>query len=250
MINKAEIKCRFRRSVESYDDNAYIQRNIVEKLYGLLEKNLDYTPERTLEIGCGTGLLTWKLKTKISNNGLYVNDLVDEMCSKTINMCQLEKSHSLVGDIEELPLSENFDLIVSASTFQWFTHPSATFEKLSAHMKSGSLLVFSTFGRRNLWELREITGNGLPYFSLEELKQLLLPFFDILHMEDSLNTLCFSDPLDILQHLKKTGANANGDTQLWTKGRVQQFIQKYNFFIMDAGYPLTYHPLYFICRKK
>lgn len=83
MVDKAEVKCRFRRSVESYEDNAYVQKAIVNRLYELLQDHLSYTPRKVLEIGCGTGLLTRKLLTALSSGQLFINDLVEEMCSKT-----------------------------------------------------------------------------------------------------------------------------------------------------------------------
>lgn len=37
-MDKTEIKCRFRRSVESYEENATVQKLIAERLFQLLEK--------------------------------------------------------------------------------------------------------------------------------------------------------------------------------------------------------------------
>lgn len=80
----------------------------------------------------------------------WVNDLVEQMCRKTIDRCQLPVSHGLNGDIEQIPLTGKFDLIVSASTFQWLAHPRATFAKLAAHLNTNGWLIFSTFGKNNL----------------------------------------------------------------------------------------------------
>ena len=53
MIDKTEIECRFRRSVDSYEDNATVQKWIVQRLVELLQEYVPYS-SRTLEIGCGT----------------------------------------------------------------------------------------------------------------------------------------------------------------------------------------------------
>lgn len=251
ILDKSEVKCRFRRSVESYDENAHVQKLIVEKLYKLLQLHLSGTPRHVLEIGCGTGLLTRKLAGELKPDRLFINDLVYEMCSKTATTCGLADSSCLTGDVEELALPGTFDLIVSTSTFQWFTHLPATLEKLAASLLPGGLMVFSTFGKYNLHELRATTGSGLCYPSKEDISELLLPFFDILRLEEEKQVLYFSSPLEILQHLKKTGVNASASDRIWTKGQISRFSDDFqNRYAVDGQYPLTYHPLYFVCRKR
>ena len=45
--------------------------------------------------------------------------------------------------------------------------------------------------------------------------------------------------------------NVSGDSTIWTKGRVDAFIKDYNArFAIDGKVALTYHPLYFVCRKR
>ena len=56
-------------------------------------------------------------------------------------------------------------------------------------------------------EIRELTGNGLPYRSREELEVALSPHFDILYSEEELIPLSFEDPIKVLYHLKQTGVN-------------------------------------------
>lgn len=79
---KTEIKCRFRRSVESYEENATVQKLIAERLFQLLEKYSEEVLFRILEVGCGTGLFTRKLKRKCEDSILVINDIVEEMCCK------------------------------------------------------------------------------------------------------------------------------------------------------------------------
>ena len=148
MIDKTEIECRFRRSVDSYEDNATVQKWIVQRLVELLQEYVPYS-SRTLEIGCGTGLLSEKINRLWEDQQFWVNDLVEQMCRKTIDRCQLPVSHGLNGDIEQIPLTGKFDLIVSASTFQWLARPRATFAKLAAHLNTNGWLIFSTFGKNN-----------------------------------------------------------------------------------------------------
>lgn len=251
MIDKKEIKCRFKRSVETYNDNAHVQKIIVGRLKNIVDTYVTGTPEKILEIGCGTGLLTNALKDNLSYRELYINDLVKEMCVRTAIANHIPSSHCLVGDIEELLLPGLFDLVASSSTFQWFVHPAATFRKLAVALSPEALLIFSTFGPYNLNEIRETAGGGLKYASQSEMYRLLEPYFEVLAFQEEHHKLEFDSPLDVLQHLKRTGVNASGASEIWTKGKIQQFADQYRtLFCVNGKYTLTYHPLYFVCRRK
>ena len=250
-INKEEVEQRFRRSRASYNDNARVQKMIVDRMVPMILSSVKRVPEKILEIGCGTGLLTSQLQRTFPNVDLYLNDLVEELCYHAATINQVPQTCCFPGDVEKLFLPLSFDLIASASTFQWFTTPEETFKKLSKRLEQRGVLVFSTFGKFNLREIRLTTGGGLDYRSKEELEKMLKPYFKIEGMEEELHTLEFDSPLAVLQHLKKTGVNVSGDPTIWTKGRVDAFIRDYNArFAIDGKVVLTYHPLYFVCRRK
>lgn len=65
-----------------------------------------------------------------------------------------------------------------------FLHP------LPPSTVADGLLAFSTFGATNMHEIRQLTGHGLDYLSVEEL-QALSPGFDILHAEEEVISLPF-----------------------------------------------------------
>lgn len=250
-MDKAEIKYRFRRSVNSYEGYATVQKMVADRLYQLLETYISREPLQILEIGCGTGLLTRLIKGHLNIDTLIINDLVDEMCSKTADRYRLPFSCCLAGDIEEIRLEQTFDLIVSSSTFQWFKQPSITLKKLASHLKTGGILAFSSFGPENFKELRDLTGKGLHYPALSDLQKWLYPCFDILYTEETLHVELFSHPLAVLRHIQKTGVNGLEKPEIWTKGRLERFCSAYaRLAIAEQSYPLTYHPVYCLCRKK
>ena len=252
MIDKADVLCRFRRSVESYDENAIVQKSIVTKLSMLLQEYVRPCPAKILEIGCGTGLLTSTLLNDFSINELYINDLVPEMCRKTADRCVISDEHCILGDIETVALTEQYGMIVSSSTFQWFSRPGNTLKKLSGHLAAGGFLVFSAFGQDNLKELRQVSGQGLAYLSSAGWREILSPYFDILHEEEETHTLYFNSPLEVLRHIKNTGVNATSAPQIRTKGQIDRFDRNYSLYwnTDNKGYPLTYHPVYWVCRKR
>jgi malonyl-ACP O-methyltransferase BioC len=249
-ITKEEIKQRFKRSESSYDANVIIQRRATRQLASLLSAHLNYAPGRVLEIGCGTGLMTGILRQMFPPGVMYLNDLVEETCLRTAARESIPPGHCLTGDIESLPLPP-FDLVVSASTFQWLEDPGATFERIAGSLAPGGLLVFSTFGKYNLREIRLTTGGGLDYRSQDELIDLLDPRFRVMEVHEDLRVVEFPDPLAILQHLKRTGSNVSGDRSVWTRQRVRAFIDEYNGrFAMDGKVTLTFHPIYLACRRR
>lgn len=252
MIDKADITCRFRRSVESYDENAIVQKSIVGKLSGLLQEYVRPYPVKILEIGCGTGLLTSALLKNFPVNELFINDLVPEMCRKTAGRCAIPDNRCIIGDIESVSLSGQYEMLVSSSTFQWFSRPADTLKKLAGRLAADGFLVFSTFGQDNLKELRQVSGQGLDYLSSAEWQGILSSHFDILYMGEDSHILYFDSPLDVLRHIKNTGVNATAVRQIWTKGQIDQFSRKYASCrgTDNEGYPLTYHPVYWVCRKR
>lgn len=250
-VNKHEVEQRFRRSMTTYNANAMVQKAMAVQLNRMVMSSLDYIPKNILEVGCGTGLFTEELRRSFKEDEIYINDIVEEVCCRTARLYQVISSHCLPGDIEEIPLPGRFDLIVSAATFQWLNEPKATFRRLSEHLREDGLMIFSTFGKYNLREIRLTTGGGLKYRTQEELMGLLEPYFKIEQIREEFRLMEFDDPLALLQHLKKTGVNVSGDKRMWTKGKVQEFIDEYNArFAMDGKVTLTYHPLYLVCRKK
>ena len=250
-INKEEVEQRFRRSRVSYNDNARVQKMVVDRMVPMILSSVERVPEKILEIGCGTGLLTSQLQRTFPSDGLYLNDLVEELCYHAATVNHVPLKHCFPGDVEKVVLPLSFDLIASASTFQWFTTPEETFKKLSKRLEQRGVLGFSTFGKFNLREIRLTTGGGLDYRNKEELEKILKPYFEIELIEEEFHMLEFDTPLAVLQHLKKTGVNVSGDPTIWTKGRVDAFIKDYNArFAIDGKVALTYHPLYFVCRRK
>lgn len=81
-----------------------------------------------------------------------------------------------------MPLNQNYDLVVSGSTIQWFVDREAFLQRLAQAMNPGALLAVSLFGPENFKELRELTGRGLAYPTLAELRKELETDFDIIEL--------------------------------------------------------------------
>lgn len=257
-IDKKLVAERFARARATYTNEAHVQRQVAEKMMGLLGTVLQHTSlslqqpsaVRVLEIGCGTGCYSTLLKQTLNPGLLLLNDLCPEMKS-CVEPLLNDSVRFNAADAEEMPLPSHMHLITSCSTVQWFTRPQRFFERCHESLATGGILAFSTFGTRNLAEISTLTGNGLHYYPLEDWKKMLAPYYEILHAEEEVATLGFDTPKDVLRHLKQTGVTGT-EKRVWTRTRLQSFTDEYIrlFRQEDAKVTLTYHPIYLIARKK
>ena len=154
-------------------------------------------------------------------------------------------------DAETLDFPQGTDLITSCSTLQWFADTERFFARCHRFLSDGGILAFSTFGKKNMREIHTLTGHGLEYLSLDNLKVLLSPRFEILYAEEEIVSLSFGTPLEVLRHLKQTGVTGT-EKRVWTRGRLQSFCDEYIRMCGndDRSVSLTYHPIYVIARKR
>ena len=181
-----------------------------------------------------------------------MNDLCEDCREKIDRLFPGSPPRFIAGDAETLSFPGKFDLIASASVFQWIKEPEAFLHKLSGLLVPQGTLLFSTFVPGNLHEIKELTGKGLAYPTSDALaKWLSAADFDLLHQEEETIVLTFNTPLDVLRHLKATGVTATGNGR-WTRGRQESFCKQYpeQFATTDGQVTLTYRPLYILAVKK
>lgn len=250
--NKELIRRRFARSFKTYDEEAYAQEKIAASLTRLIDTQCQL-PERAMEIGCGTGLLSKKLFGWSPKTHWFLNDIVEEL-QPLLEQSWKEWGATYIdfkpGDAEKLTMPNNLDLIVSASTIQWFGQLNNFFSSCHTALKTQGQIVFSTFGPNNLKELKAITDNGLNYPSQQELKKMLSSQFHVEFIQEETIKLVFDSPIDVLRHLSKTGVNGSVCNK-WNKALLNQFSQKYiDLYSCENGVKLSYHPIYVIATKK
>lgn len=248
MLNKNLIQQRFKKAINSYNDEAKIQLQIAEKMIRLLQNQVNKPVNNILEIGCGTGTFTNLLNKYLHAKNIFANDICPDMESCFENAAT--NIHFIVGDAEntEFPLEQ--DLVCSCSALQWFANTEAFLKKTASLLKKDGLLAISTFGPNNMNEIAVLTGKTLHYPSLSELKDFLIPEYDILHAEEEIIQIQFDTAMNVLYHIKNTGVS--GITQnTWTKSSLTAFKKKYvELFGNKNSVTLTYHPIYLIARKK
>lgn len=244
---------RFGRHFGTYDQQAVVQRLMAHRLVAGVVPYMSCAPRNVFEIGCGTGLVTKALDGDIAIARYCGNDLVAESETqvRTILSTLADEDFSFINgnaaQIQTLPFSP--DLIISGASFQWIADLPVFLNNLHELLSESGILAFSSFGPGNYAEIRQLTGFGLAYHSLEQLKEMLGEQFDILSAEESIDQLWFSTPADVLRHIRETGVNGISEVR-WTRSRLNVFASEYlDLFKTDRGVSLTYHPLQIIAKK-
>lgn len=193
LIDKTHVRRRFGQSRHTYDSEASIQRKVVARLVTMLPSPCRHT----IEIGCGTGLLTASLKA----DRLTLVDL-DTSCVKA------DASTATVNADAELWIrslhSESADCIVSASTIQWFNSPVRFIREALRVLRPGGALLVSTYGDATFRELEPWTRR-LPFMTSDQWRMSLPAGAEITSLRLSMD---FPSVADMLRHINLTGVNA------------------------------------------
>lgn len=251
-MNKDAVKEGFAGCFGTYSTEAVAQQRIAIHLAELLECSISNEPRYAVEVGCGSGFLTEQLLMRFPNVEWLHNDIAsssEAFVGLIAQKYHAPNTHFRVADAERMELKSGIDLFASSSAVQWFTDLDSYLQRLSNSLNRGGIAAISTFGPNNLAEVKALTGNGLQYHSLDELKEMVKKYFDVVIAEEDQMKVYFAEPLDVLRHIKMTGVNG-AFRQGWTKGRLALFNLGYESYRTNEGVPLTYHPIYLILRKR
>ncbi|EAL1600513.1 malonyl-ACP O-methyltransferase BioC [Campylobacter jejuni] len=219
---------------KDYEKHAKVQDFMGLKLCEILKDLKISHFEKVFEFGCGRGELSKKLQNFITFDEYLKNDILDFK----------ENSNILIFDMNEISKQdlskEKFDLIVSNATLQWLDLK-RIIPSLRDMLNQNGILLLSTFAKQNLKEIKQSTGFGLNYFSLNELEQIFKIYFNEVKITQELVELSFDNALDVFRHLKLSGVNSLGFYPL-NKGFLKEFEEKFQN-------KLTYHPVFILCKN-
>lgn len=243
-VNPKILKQKFEKSMPKYNANAIVQREMAERLVELLVKFCDNDFSQVLELGSGTGILTEIVANRLVYKNLICNDIVEK--SKSYIEKLGVKCDFILGNSSKIKPAKRSDLIISNAMLQWFS----ALEPILAHyfriLTEDGVLAFSTFTTDNFKEIREILGLSLDYLSVEDIKTVLSKNFEVLAVEKFERVLEFSNPLELLAHLKNTGVNSLSSEKM-TFSAIKDFCEK--MYTKDGNCLLTYAPVLVIAKK-
>lgn len=153
-IDRRRVRTSFHRHADEYEAYADVQKRVVVRLAGMLAGEA-LAPATVLDIGTGTGMLLRGLLDLYPSARLMGLDLALGMCRAARQGLDGGRGSVLVADAERLPFREGaFDLVASASTYQWLEEPTAAFAEALRVLRPGGLFCFALFGEKTLLELR------------------------------------------------------------------------------------------------
>ena len=244
----------FERNLDGYDKSALAQREICSRLVGDIKSSVpkDFldSVSTVLEIGCGTGMFTSALSQILGSANWYLNDLTEKICASAANKIG-GHPEIIAGDVLDVELPKNIDMVVSSSCFQWVGDLNALFKKIHSSIKCGGIFAFSTFGGQNYIQIRSLLGKGLEYREMGEIIEILgKTGFSVVHSAEDLRALEFKSPREVLRHIKSTGVNG-GFSEFWTPSKLRDFSERYRrAHSCENGVLLTYNPIRIIAKKK
>ena len=261
---RVAVRRSFDRASATYDDHAFLQREIADRLLARLQ-DIRLAPKRTLDVGCGTGYVTAKLAARDPAAQLIALDLAPAMLRHTRSRLGtptwLDKlfraapmHYAVCADAEVLPIAgESIDLAVSNLTLQW-CDPEKIAREMMRVLRPQGLFMFTSLGPDTLKELRAA-------FRAVDDKPHVNTFVDMHDIGDMLVAAGFADPvmdceimtvtytelMTLMRELKGIGAHnvlperARG---LTGKTRWGQLAAAYEKFRVDGRLPATYEVIY------
>ncbi len=249
IIDKDRVSERFSTGLKSYDTASQVQNCIVDTLLQRMRdhgvfSDLEKT-HRILEVGSGTGSLSRKLDNLLPESYLEMWDIAGTSCLDGPDRCF--RRVDAETEISNL-VSESFDMVVSASTIQWFNSPVHFIEECVRINHSGRYIGISTFVAGNISQVAEATGRSLQLLTADQWKEALSDIAEIIDLYTWEYDLEFDSAVDVFKHLKATGVNAlgrSGDGEFSLTEALRRYQPE-----QDGRYHITYKPLIMILQKR
>ncbi len=257
MINrKQQITSSFNRAASNYESSAQIQNEIGSRLFERLFL-LKNTPKYILDLGCGSGYFTKKLRKLYPKAQIVSLDIAFDMLHQArLKQGFYRKWEVVNADMHKLPFVDGqFDLVFSNQVIHWSEDLSGLFAEIYRVMAKDACLMFTTLGPDTFKELRISFAELDSYAHVND-------FLDMHDVGDIVYRGQYADPVidvdiitahydsvdGILRSLKKQGVinvNPKRNRGLSGKSKFKKLSLAMQEFITDDNmYPLTYEVVY------
>lgn len=252
MSNLKNIRDTFERIADRYEDHAALEQEVCSRL---LERTSFHRqpPAQILDLGCGTGSGSAKLKKEFSKAQVVGLDTSMEMLSHLRRRSRILKPlRGVCGDMGALPFANRCaDMLISNLAAYWCPDPMVIFAEFRRVLRPDGMLLFSTLGPATLRELKEA------WSAVDE--NVKLPEFpDLMEIGDTLMAAGFREPVMDMEIITlsypQVGAlldelEATGNALLvrgWERRRgAEAALQKaWSRLTSDGKYPLSFEIIY------
>lgn len=264
-VDSRQVRRHFSSHAGEYDRYAVVQKRVVSRLLQMLGDD-GSTAGPVLEVGCGTGALSRRLRERLPALPLIVSDIAHGMTRHAAQA--VPGVLALDADAQGLPFRGGaFGLVLSSSVYQWMNDLPRAFAESARVLVPGGRFAFALFGERTLFELREShrlavseTGSRQPshvqnFPTVSEVHQpLVAAGFEGVEVQSIDEVECHPEVPTLLRNLKRIGAqNAAGHrpSGLASRRVMQRMLEIYrDRFAVAEGIPATYEVIYGAGRKS
>ena len=254
--DKRQVAASFSRAAASYDSVAELQRAVGNELLARLPATV--TPQRWLDLGCGTGFFSRVLSQRLPASEGVALDIAEGMLNHARPLGGAE--HFIAGDAERLPLQdERCGLIFSSLAVQWCANFDAVLSEAYRVLQPGGVLAFASLCVGTLEELRESwrAADGLVHVNrfrtFEAYQQLCAASgLRVVSLERRPHVLHYPDVRSLTHELKALGAhnlNPGRPGGLTGRARIAALVHAYEQFRQAQGLPATYQVVYAVLEK-
>jgi len=257
MLNRKQlIKAAFNRASCKYESVAPIQNEIGNRLFERLYL-LKIQPKYILDLGCGPGYFTNKLKKLYPKAYIVSLDIAHDMLNQVKLKQNWFKTWGIVNaDMHELPFSnDQFDLIFSNQVIHWSDNIAGLMAEIYRVMDKNACLMFTTLGPDTFVELRKSFAEIDDFSHVND-------FLDMHDLGDIVLSANYIDPVidmdmltahynsleGLLKNIKDQGvANISIKRNRSLSGKSifkQLALAMQKFITEDNMYPLTYEVVY------
>lgn len=208
LIKKDRIARCFAASRAGYDSHALLQHDVADRLVAKLMALPVLTHyNHAIEIGAGSGRLTEAYLRQLSFRQLELWDIAQSDISRRVK----EPSIVVVTDDAEVRLrstdSDSLDLVISASTLQWFNSPANGLREIERTLRPGGIAAIALYVEGTYSSFASETGVSLHYATPTGLLNALT-HSDILLDECESHSVRFESTSGLLRHISQTGVSS------------------------------------------
>ncbi|MBM9489248.1 malonyl-ACP O-methyltransferase BioC [Pseudomonas sp. ICBG1301] len=254
--DKRQVAASFSRAAASYDSVAELQRAVGTALLARLP--LALTPQRWLDMGCGTGFFSRVLAERLPDSQGVALDIAEGMLNHARPLGGA--GYFIAGDAERLPLkAQSLGLIYSSLAVQWCANFDAVLSEAHRVLQPGGVLAFASLCVGTLHELRESwrAADGLVHVNrfraFETYQQLCAASgLRVVSLERQPHVLHYPDVRSLTHELKALGAhnlNPGRPGGLTGRARIAALVNAYEQFRQAQGLPATYQVVYAVLEK-
>ena len=252
MSNLHFIRDTFERIADRYDHHAALEQEVCNRLLERTSFNRR-SPASILDLGCGTGEGSQKLKQVFRKAQVVGLDTSPAMLSRLRRRSGILKPlKGVCGDIGALPFGTRCaDMLFSNLATYWCPDPLAMFSEFRRVLQPDGMLMFSTLGPETMRELKAVWAEvdqhvELPDFPdlMEIGNALMAAGFREPVMDMEVITLSYPDVQSMLDELEATG-NALLVRGWERRNAAEDALQQaYSSLTWDGKYPLSFEIIY------